>query len=643
MVKSANGREVRRFGRNRLGRIMAVGVAALIAVLQLGVAVPAAKADASSAPAASGDVVFRIGHSSNISTINPLRAHNGQDLEQLRLQYSFLLGFEPKRFDLRPELATEVPTKENGGLSEDGLTWTFHIREGVKWTDGQPVTAKDVVFTYELVLEARKLNPMLMLANLVDGIESVTATDDYTVVFKTSKPKANMLVGAAGTTPILPEHVWSQIPVKEIVGTYEPTPPVTCSGMFQVVGYEHENYVNLAANKDYWGGAPKIDRLDYLFYTNANTLATDLETGAIDGARNIPGAAFEALEGNKRITANAGVLPRVTTLTMNCYDNPASKGNPALLEPKFREALIWAIDFDKIVEIAWNGYALPGMGVFPPNSPLFWRPPADVVFAQDLEKANKLLDELGYKDVDGDGLRETPGGEPFSLRLLALNEASEDQTIGKLLAGMWKDIGLNIKLSILDFGPVAEKVWISATDEEWSPDYDIVLLYEGLLSLDGTQHLQIISSSDKSLLGGLASHGWMDAEYSRLFDEQAVEMDPQKRIELVQRMQEIAYTTPGAIVGLDYPPSLEAWNSEKWEGFVGGPLEAGEGIKPMTLFNWFNADTYQNVHLKAAADTEAAAGGGLGGGAWAGIVIAVVVIIGGIIFLVMRRRQAETE
>ncbi len=652
MVRSRNGRGGGRPGCKPLGRRAGLCVAivlafALLAVaLQLGVAIPDAKADDTSA-AGSGDVAFRIGHSTNINTINPFLCHNAADLELLRLQYSFLLGFEPKRFDLRPELATEVPTKENGGLSEDGLTWTFHIREGVKWTDGQPLTAKDVVFTYSRLLEIYPINPMLVLTRPLDNLESVTATDDYTVVFKTSVPKANMLVGVVASTPIVPEHVWSKIPVKDVAGTYEPTPPLVCSGMFQVVGYEHENYVNFAANKDYWDGAPKIDKLDYLFYTNANTLATDLETGAIDAAKNIPGASFESLEGKKGITANAAMLPRITNLAINCYDSPASKGNPALLDPKFRQALLWGIDHDKIVEIAWNGYAVPAIGLFPPNSPFYWQPSgSDVVYNYDPEKSKSVLDELGYKDGNGDGLRETPEGKPLTLRLFALNEASEDQTIVKLLAGMWKDIGLDIKVSIMDFGPFAEKVWVNATDAEWSPDYDMLVLYETQVSLDPSAFLKLIGTDEKSQYGGTQYHGWVDPQFVKLLAEQAAEMDPQKRLELVHEMARIAYEAPGGIVALDYPPSLEAWNSDKWEGFVGGPLEAGADVKPLTIFNWFNVDTYHNVHLKEAAsggESEAASGGGLGAGAWVGIVIAAVVVIGGITFFAMRRRRAETE
>ena len=651
MFKLGEARGIRRLRRRSAGRLtgilLVIGLAALVAAFQQGMTAPAAKADEPSSPAESGEVTFRVGHSSNVNTINPITAHNVSDVELLRLQYSFLLGFDPKHFDLRPDLATEVPTKENGGLSEDGLTWTFHIREGVKWTDGQPVTAKDVAFTYRSYLDGYKLNPMLLLAETMGGIESVTATDDYTVVFKTSTPKANMLVGVAASTPVIPEHVWSKVPLKELCTTYEPTPPLVCDGMFQVVGYEHENYVNLVANKDYWNGAPKIDKLDFLFYTNVNTLATDLATGAIDAAKNIPGASFETLEGKKGLTANAALLPRMTNLAINCYDSPASKGNPALLEPKFRAALKWAIDREKIVEIAWSGYALPGIATFPPNSPFYWGPSGtDVVFTYDPDKAKSLLDELGYKDVNNDGFRETPEGKPLTLRLFALNEASEDQTIGKLLTAMFEDVGLKIKLSIMDFGPFAEKVWVNATDAEWSPDYDLIILYETQVSLDPVGVLRILGTPEKSAFGGTQYTGWTDPEFSKLLEEQGSEMDPQKRLALVQELIKLEYEAPGAQIALDYPPSLEAWNSDKWEGFVGGPLEAGEGVKPLTIFNWYNVDTYHYVHLKEAAsggESETASGGGLGAGAWVGIVIAAVVVIGGITFFAMRRRKAETE
>ena len=137
---------------------------------------------------------------------------------------------------------------------------------------------------------------------------------------------------------------------------------------------------------------------------------------------------------------------------MNCYDSPDSKGNPVLKDEQFRQAVNWAVDRQKVVDVAYQRYATLASTLIVPYSKYHWEPPADQAFAYDPEKANQILDTAGYKDVDGDGFRETKDGKKLTLRFYATTDATPNQTAGKLIVGWFKDVGIKLDFQVIDAG-----------------------------------------------------------------------------------------------------------------------------------------------------------------------------------------------
>ena len=320
----------------------------VLALLLLLAAVPLAAASESASPAASEGTTFRVGWLLEPDNLNPFIGLLGQDYEIWHLNYDFLVGFDAKDLSPKPELA------ESWEVSEDGKTWTFKIRQGVKWQDGEPLTAKDVAFTYNYIVD----NDLQTLAIYTGGITGANAVDDTTVEITTELPKSNML---AMVVPIIPEHIWSKVSGEEATTSYQNKPPIIGSGPFQVVEWNKGKYIRLEANKDYWGGAPKIDTLLFENYKSADTMTADLKQGTIDAAVELPQAQYPSVESTEGVTGLKGTHWRFNELGFNCYDSPDSMGNPVLLDEKFRSALNWAIDRQKIVDVAFFGQADVGL------------------------------------------------------------------------------------------------------------------------------------------------------------------------------------------------------------------------------------------------------------------------------------------
>ena len=167
----------------------------------------AAVAAASESPAPSSTtaskVVLRIGWPREADNLNPFIGWENSSFEIWALQYDFLFGFGANEQPTL-DLAAEFPTKENGGISPDGKVWTIKIRQGVKWQDGQPLTAEDVAFTYNYNIE----NELYAFGIMTIGIDHVEVVDPYTVKIVCTRPKADM---ERLWLPILPKHIWSKV------------------------------------------------------------------------------------------------------------------------------------------------------------------------------------------------------------------------------------------------------------------------------------------------------------------------------------------------------------------------------------------------------------------------------------------------
>jgi peptide/nickel transport system substrate-binding protein len=607
----------------RRGRVIAAAFAILLA-LGLVWGISSALASSDSPSPATGKTILRLGWTNDPDNLNPFIGYESSSYEIWAINYELLVGFRASDYANVPGVGLAT----NWQTSDDGKVWTFTITDKSKWQDGQPLTARDVAFTYNYVLK----NDLGMFIDYLKFIEKVEAPDDTHVVFTCSKPKANML---GLWIPILPEHIWSKVSPKEVEKSYKNSPPIIGSGPFQTVEWKKGEYVRMVANKDYWRGAPKVDEVIFQTYQNQDTMAQDLKTGAIQSGWNIPSAQFNSLNGTPNLQAIRAVTIGFDELGFNCADKkkyPKSTGNPVLQDPAFRSALQWAIDKDKIVSIGYSGNAAPADTIITRD---FYTADADYhltpssPYTFDLDKARQAFDEAGYPDANGDGIREY-NGKPIKLRLYARTESPESQNCGKLIAGWFKDIGLDIDYQVIDDGALGDKQY-NYVNGQYAPDFDMFIWGWGG-DVDPNFILSVLTTNS---IESWSDSAWSNAEYDKLFLEQQTTIDVQKRIELVKKMQQIVYDE-SPYIPLVYPLDLEAANTGKWTGWVRANDNKGAW--------WYNTqpDTYVAVH--EAAVTDSSSGGGSTTGIVIGVIVAVVVVIVVLLLLVRRRGgRAETE
>ena len=599
-------------GRRSLTAFVVLILVALASI----VAAATAVAGESPAPVVSADrLTLRLGTTFDADNLNPFLGFSGTSYEVFHLNYDFLVGYNTD-LSPRPELATSWTT------SSDGKTWTFKLRRGVRWHDGKPFTAKDVVFTYRYIID----NNLTAFTSYTNSIETVKAVDDFTVTMTCSRPKANML---RLWIPILPAHVWSKVPGTKAGVDYQVELPLVGTGPFQTVAAEKGSYLKLVKNPDYWvEGKPTIDEVIISIYQNPDTMAQDLKSGELDYAQGMAAAQFDALKNEAALTTNAAGLRYFDELCMNCYDDPHSLGSPVLRDRDFRRAISWAVDKQKVVDIAYGGYATVGQGLITPDVPTYaWSPSPAQTFGFDLAKARELLDQAGYRDRDGDGVREA-NGKPIALRLWSRSDDVASQNCGRLVAGWFRDVGLKISLQTLDTNAIYSALYNKDKAGNYAPDYDLYL-WGGGQYVDPDYILNVFT---KSQIGGSNDPCWANAEYDSLYVRQSQTVDPAQRKPLVDRMASIFYDEAPFVI-TNYEQQLEAYNTLRWDGWTQAPAGG-----PVAFIN-ANIDTYLNLTPVAGQESSGVVG------TWVyalvalgGAVLAVVVVL-----LLRRGRSRAVE
>ncbi|WP_317996791.1 peptide ABC transporter substrate-binding protein [Vulcanimicrobium alpinum] len=375
---------------------------------------------------------LRIGDTLDFDSLNPhlATALTLGYLSQLTMAYLVRYGHDNKPI---PELATSVPTQANGGISRDGKTITWHLRRGVKWSDGVPFDADDVVFSTSVVN-----NPA---NNEVgrdgwDQIVKVDEPDKYTVVYHLNRPYASYLptfFGSAGANPcILPKHLLSNLPN---INTAPYNSKPVGIGPFRYAEWVRGDHVTLERNPFYWRGQPKLEKVIFKIIPDRNTLQTQLQTGEVDLWAFVPSAYVE------RVTAFPNVAhTRAPGFLYVHVDFNTS--HAVLRDLAVREALRYATDRKLLRDKQNHGVGILQESPLTPVSPLY-SPIPEV--PHDVAKANALLDRAGWKRGP-DGIR-AKNGTRLELDYGSVAGSQDIDARIELLRSMWSQIGvaLNVK------------------------------------------------------------------------------------------------------------------------------------------------------------------------------------------------------
>ncbi|MCA9863612.1 MAG: peptide ABC transporter substrate-binding protein, partial [Thermomicrobiales bacterium] len=334
--------------------------------------------------------------------------------------------------ELIPNLATEIPSVENGGISEDGLTYTFKLRDDAKWHDGEPFTAGDVVFSHNLIM-----NPDFVAGTKIghDKVAEISAPDDYTVTMTLSEPYAPFLF-TWGDTFLVPEHVLAEVEDPN-TAEFNSTSPVG-TGPFKFVERVPGDHITLEANPEYHGPGPYLDTLIFKYVPDLTGLFTQFKTGEVDvtGIQGITAdnyAEAQTLEGK---VINAGPASFVEFIYMNF-------GNEVFQDKAVREAMYAAMDKANIIDAVYYGVQTPTESYLPQQS---WAYNPDLTpQTYDVEAAKKILDDAGWAP-GADGIREKDGVKlSFTNSTTAGNKVREQAQ--QYLQQTWKEAGIDMQIN----------------------------------------------------------------------------------------------------------------------------------------------------------------------------------------------------
>ena len=332
-------------------------------------------------------------------------------------------------------------------LSDDGLVWTFRLRDDVKFTDGEPLTASDVVFTFET---AKKSQSSLDLTFL----EKAEAPDDTTVVFTLTKPTSSFL-NTVATIGIVPEHAYGPDYGSAPIG----------SGPYVFVQWNRQEQLILQANHDYYGQVPAIEEVVIIFQDEDAAFAA-AKAGQVDVALTSATLADAKIDGY-RLEAVTTVDNRGFTLPMTPNEGKVTEsghpiGNDVTCHLEIRQAMAYGIDRTVIAEAALNGYATPCYSVndgFPWNNP-------ETKLETDVAYAKQLLADNGWADLDGDGIVEKDGIKAEFTCIYPSGDSMR-QAVAMAAAQQLKEIGISILVEGTSWDDIAKRMFSEAVCMGW--------------------------------------------------------------------------------------------------------------------------------------------------------------------------------
>lgn len=420
------------------------------------------------APAVQPGGVWRRAGIADAEMLNPVISADSVSGAVEAFIFPGLIGQDP----FSGEPVVDGSMSESWEASEDGLTWTFHLRKGVVWSDGDPVDAADFKYTYDAIGDDKIETPR---KSLLEGIESIETPDPLTVVVKFSEVRCDALTNLG--IGWLPSHLYAADFSDIMENKYNEAPPVS-AGPLRFNNWTRDDNLTLTRNEKYWEGAPNMEGMIFKVVPDPGAQLAQMQSGEID---------IMGLQPNQLASGQGIADTKIFNFKNDGYDyialnlanpkNPQAglddKGNaveqethPILGDLNVRKAIAHSLDYQTIIDKVYlgQGYQMPA-NVLPAIS---WAYNEEIQpYAYDLETAKQLLEEAGWTDSDGDGVREKDGNKlALSLVTNAGNTTRED--LGALAQDQLGQVGFAIDFQTIDFGAMV--------DQMLGQTYDMVII-----------------------------------------------------------------------------------------------------------------------------------------------------------------------
>jgi peptide/nickel transport system substrate-binding protein len=461
------------------------------------------------------------------------------------------LWVSDEKGDFQPDLAAEVPTVQNGGVSPDGKTITVKLRRDVKWADGKPFTADDVKFTFDVIM-----SPKTTLSKTTyRSIATFTVKDQYTIEWKMADVFPAYLTLFSYPSGIIPKHHLEAVPLEDL-GKHEFSRKPFGTGPFRVTEWQAASHIALDANPNYWKGKPKLDKVIFRITPDKNTAIAQLRANESDVVLDL--AESDAPEIEKitgwKILSVAGLTS--DRLFLNLAEPgvaDGSKPHPILADKKVRQALEVGINKQELVDVVLFGKTKVASSEYPVG----WAAPNIAPSKYDQDAAKRLLDEAGWKP-GADGIREK-SGRKLSLTSSGVTGNKLRDDVAALIQAGWKKIGVDLQI---------KNVAAATLVGEWAANgivqrgnFDIAF-YGTSPSIDPRSvsvrfHSDQIPRDEPGKTGGSNNMRYKNPEVDKLADEADRTLDQEKRkANYIKIMNIAAEDLP--IIYLYYRANIEA-------------------------------------------------------------------------------------
>jgi peptide/nickel transport system substrate-binding protein len=451
----------------------------------------------------SGDDVLVAAVSAQPDQFDPHKTNAYASFQVLENVYDTLVVPNPDDLTMEPSLATKWET------SDDNLTWTFTLRDGVKFHDGSDFDSADVVYSYNRIID-EKLANSYRLAN----VESVEAPDPQTVVVNLTKPTPNLLalIGAFKGMAILPEGAAEKMDLtKEADGT----------GPFKLDSSDASS-TKLTAFADYWGGKPKVDGVEFRYITEPAAALTALKNGEVQWTDNVPPQQVTSLADDQDVELS-------TTASVDYWYMSMNYAKPPFDNKQVRQAIATAIDREQVTTAARFEAARPNQTAIPEDSFFYYD---YAPFKPDVDAAKKLLADAGVTT-------------PITMGLMVTDEYPESVTAAQVIASELEPIGINVEVEVLDFA-----TWL---DREDKGEFDSFML-SWLGNIDPADFYE-----QQHITGGSSNYQkYSNPQVDRLLTQASTEVDENTRKDLYDQAARMIVDDVSYLY-LYNPDVVQAW------------------------------------------------------------------------------------
>ena len=571
-------------------------------------------ADATTAAPSNDENVLRIGWAQDPDTLNPFVGQNEEDYTVWALNWDLPINFSPKTLGPAPGIA------ESWEVSDDRKTVTMKLAPDMKWSDGKPITSKDVKWSLDELG-----GHGVLFAGYTSSITRIETPDPETVVIHTKRPDARVIGGLF--VYVLPEHIWGKVPLKQLKGQYQPDLPIVGSGPYVVTEYERRKIITMERNPNWRGEPGAYDKVQFIKYGNQDAVERALDLGEIDLVREVESSSYARLGEQDNVSTRRSQTPAYTQLSFNmCPERlcPDAQFNPAVQDRTVRQAIAYAVDRNKLNEIATRGTSFVANGILPSYYKSFYETP-EQTYPYDPDQANQMLDDAGW-ELNDDGVREK-NGETLSFDLYVRSESPFTVQMAKLIAEMTQDIGVEFNVQVVSTDKLYD-LTVRSENGKPAPDFDTFIWGWGGDPYDPSFLLSILTTGE---IGGSSDSFYSNAEYDKLYREQTGIFDTEERKAVIQRMVAITQRDLPYLV-LTEDPQLQAYRTDR--------IQAIKPVCPEETGDLF-CDQVSYDGVLALEPVAGASSGetGSGNAGLAGLIGLIVGFVGGVIVTRMRSRS----